>query len=263
MLFLAATIGLFTANKVADEKGAAADELAIYNQLLNDLYNPGQCQQFVKPPYMACCNADGRMMMEDYVSCCGESPIPEKYRVFCQACINLGELDSMQLVMDVRDSLYALEWEEPMPYLLEKLDSSLGFLPFIKQLGASKPSSSLAFDPASLKQSVTELKAITGSAEERTYGTAKLASKPVTFRAPPPVMSKKDRKEKLNFGRNGKQLLLGVVSLSRIYFNTANDKGILQFGYRGGNNCGEVSYVLIEKQGNEWKKVQHIVYSTF
>jgi hypothetical protein len=240
------------------ESASAAEELAIYNQIMAELYDPGGCQQFVKPPFMACCNDGRRMMMEDYVSCCNESDVPEKYRVYCQRCINLGELDSLEFVMEVRDSLYALEWEDPRPYLLEKLDSTLGFTGFIKRVEEVKPS--LVLQASALQQTIDQLTAITGSSEERRYGKAPIAAKQVKFVTAPP---RKSKKEKMKPGKNEGTLLLGSASFSRIYFNQEGDKGILQFGYLGRADCGEVNYVLIQKEKEQWKVVQKILYGAF
>jgi len=203
------------------------NEISIYNSLLGDLYSIGSCQNVIQPPYFAC----SEYITRNDSFFCGCKSIPNKYKFYCQDCINKEDLINYQLILYFDDTLRTMEFSENKEYLLKKLDENSEFKSLIKNgIKIFKRH----FSTDSLQQNklkiiysvVNEKKEI----EFRKHILDSIYNPKIQIIAHKPFVHK--------FGKVENKCILGYISLSRICFNDSFDLGIFTYTYFGGYDCG-------------------------
>ena len=204
-------------------KSQTIDELSIFNSVIDSVYDINTCQKIVYPPYYKCCNQDS-LYGDKIVECCNSSPVPEEYRVYCSHCINKQELDSLNQIMVINDSLSTMDLMKLRKYLLTQVSKTSRFYDMI--INYRKPLGTRAFSLDSLKQG--NIKFIT-------------------------IEEFNNSKYEHRFGKTGKQFFLGYFDLSRIYADSAKGLAIFKMKWVGGGTCGYEKIILIYRDGDTWK----------
>ena len=204
-------------------KSQSIDELTIFNSLIDSIYNINTCQKIIYPPYYKCCNQD-TLYSDKLIECCEKSAIPKEYRVYCSHCINRQELDSLNLIMVINDSLSPLDLTKSKKYLLTQIAKKSKFYDFIKNI--KKPVQSRRYSLDSLKQG--NIKFMT--TEE--FNNSNYAHR---------------------YGKTDKQFFLGYFDLSRICVDNINGLAIFKMNWVGGGTCGYERYILIYRDNEAWK----------
>lgn len=204
-------------------KSQSIDELTIFNSLLDSIYNINTCQKIIYPPYFKCCNQD-TLYGDKIVECCQTSTVAKEYRVYCSHCINKQELDSLNQIMVINDSLSTLDLLKSKKYLLTQISKTSRFYDFIKNI--KKPLRTRGFSLDSLKQ-----------------GNIKFMT----------IEEFNNSKYEHRFGKTGKDLFLGYFDLSRIYADIEKGLAIFAMNWLGGGTCGYKKLILIYRDGIKWK----------
>lgn len=204
-------------------KSQTINELTIFNSVIDSIYDINTCQKIIYPPYYKCCNQD-TLYGEKVVECCQASSVPKEYRVYCSHCINKQELDSLNQIMIINDSLSTLNLMKSKKYLLTRISKTSRFYDFIKNI--RKPLRTRGFALDSLRQ-----------------GNIKFMT----------IDEFNNSKHEHRFGKTGKELFLGYFDLSRIYADTTKGLAIFKMNWVGGGTCGYEKLILIFRDGDTWK----------
>lgn len=228
-------------NNKAISQNENINEIKIVNSLLFDLYNIGYCEKVINLPYYAC--NDYSTENDTFVDNC--NTIPTEYKIYCKTCINRTDLNSMDLVMHVDDTLRNLDLSEVEKYLLKKVGKKSQFKKIITK---SKNINQKSFCIDSLKQEKLKI-LITGINKNKEYNYADfkydtLINPKIHF------INKRLLSEK--YGKNNNTYIIGYLSFSRIIFNKKHDLGIFKYTFFSGYNCGYISFVLIKFENNNW-----------
>ena len=248
----------FTSIHAQTKKTAVEFELSVYQSLINELYNFGYCHQVVTPPFYACCNNNKHMSVESHVACCEESDIPESHRIYCQDCINIGELDTLTLMVEVIDSLYPIDFDDYKDWILDNIDTSNGFHNFI--LNGEFTQNKIGFDLPSLQQKITKVTIKNKDDKKEDFTFESIQPKNVVFATEQEVV--KINKKRAS-GKSNDHLILGRIGMSRVYFDDSGNKAFFYFAYLGKNNCGFEDIVLTEKVNGKWTISQKISLEAF
>lgn len=214
-------------------KSQSTDELAIFNSLMDSVYDINTCQKIIYPPYYKCCNQD-TLFGEKIIECCQASSIPKEYRVYCCYCINKAEFDTLNQIMIINDSLSTLDLAKSKKYLLTRISKTSRFYKFIKNI--RKPIKTRGFSLDSLQQ-----------------GNIKFMTMPAF----------NNSKYEHRYGITGKQMFLGYFDLSRIYVDDVKGLAIFKMNWVGGGTCGYEKLILIYRNGGKWKIEQQIGLSVY
>jgi len=139
-------------------------------------------------------------------------------------CVNEQDLDSLNQIMIINDSLSTLDITKSKKYLLTQIPKTSMFYTLIKNI--RKPLKARDFNLDSLQQ--RNIKFMTTEEFD-------------------------DTKYEHRFGKTGKQLFLGYFDLSRIYADTAKGLAIFKMNWVGGGTCGYEKLILIHRDGDTWK----------
>ena len=209
-------------------KSQIDNEIKIYNSLIDSLYELKTCFKIIYPPFYKCCDND-TLYGDDLVKCCENSVIPKQYRVYCSNCVSKQEFDTLNVLMVVNKSFSTLDIQKDKKYLLSQIDKNSIYFKFIKSI--KKPTLSRLLLTDSLKQQ--NIKFITK----------------IEF----------DKKGFVHeFGKYGKQILLGYFDFSRIYIDNEKGIGLFKINWLGGGTCGYDKYFLIYRENNRWKLYERI-----
>jgi len=214
-LFLILTIFVLSCKNEKKEY----DELSIYNDLLDSLYNIEYCHRPMIAP-------NNRPDLLDK-----NSTQYKEYVLLYEDKMNEfhNKLDSMDLILIMKDSLLELNLELDKKILLRELAESDSL--FIRLLNKTNNIPSKKIELNRLKQSNIKFK-----------NKTEIDS---TFRC--------------EYGINNNDFLIGSISLSRILLDEKQNIGILKFGFIGGCSCGYGVFVFIQKDGNnKWEIVKTV-----
>ena len=139
-------------------------------------------------------------------------------------CVNKQDLDSLNQIMIINDSLSTLDIMKSKNFLLTQIPKTSVFYTFIKNI--RKPLRARGFNLDSLRQ--RNIKFMTREEFD-------------------------NRKYEHRFGKTGKQFLLGYFDLSRIYTNNTKGIAIFKMNWIGGGTCGYEKLILIYRDGETWK----------
>jgi len=256
LLFLGSFLAV-NSQDTADSNDVTS-EIAIYNELWNELYNVGQCTRFITPPFYACCNFNTHMSVEDHVACCLDSDIPERYRIYCQDCVNFDELDTLKLLVESSDTLYPFDFEEFRDYLLNEIDTSSEFYSFIDHGFFNQKKA--GFNMESMQHEVNNIMIRNKDDDPEDYVREKAENLEVSF-VSKEEMTALDKRRRI--GKYNGNLQVGKIDLSRVYFNEKKNLAFFYFAFLGQNNCGELNVCLIRNEGKQWKVEQKILLDSF
>lgn len=229
LLFCCFALFMCLSSKAQEE----ADEERILNSLMDSLYQIDLCHKIIKPPYYKCCPTD-TFLSTKIIECCKESNIPFKFRVYCFDCVNERDLDSLELIVVVNDSLSRFELTNRKRLVTKEISKKSIFYNFLMNSNINIEAKRLAVD--SLKQNNIK------------FLTAK---------------SFKNEGRPKKYGKSGKQFFIGYLNFSRIYFDRKKGLGIFNMSYLGSESCGYSRFVLIQKIKNEWKIFKTITYGDY
>jgi hypothetical protein len=139
-------------------------------------------------------------------------------------CINKQDLDSLNPIMIINDSLSTLDIMKSKKYLLTQIPKTSRFFALIKNI--RKPLKARGFNLDSLEQ--WNIKFMTTEEFD-------------------------NRKYEHRFGKTGKQLFLGYFDLSRIYVDNMKGIAIFKMNWIGGGTCGYEKLILIYRDRDTWK----------
>ncbi len=226
-------IALLIFQTFTEVKSQTVSEVAIFNSLLDTLYNINLCVKIIRPPYYKCCNQD-TLYGDELVECCKQSSVPQKYRVYCANCLNEQELDSLDLIMLVNNSLSKLRVSDHKSYLLNQIPRDSKFYEFVEKFKETLKPRAYSYD--SLRQrKIRFITKETFDIEKRSY----------------------------RYGKYGKQLFLGYFEFSRIFFDKDRRLGIFEMNWVGGGLCGYDAYILIYYENGVWKMFKRIIWRVY
>ena len=139
-------------------------------------------------------------------------------------CVNKQDLNSLNQIMIINDSLSTLDIMKSKNYLLTQIPKTSMFYTFIKNI--RKPLRARGFNLDSLRQQ--NIKFMT-------------------------LEQFDNRKYEHHFGKTGKQWFLGYFDLSRIYADITKGLAIFKMNWVGGGTCGYEKIILIYRDGDTWK----------
>jgi hypothetical protein len=212
------------------ETGDSQDkEIIIYNTLLDSLYNIQYCPNYPKMPIFNNFKNDTTSKeFKDWVIKYDKYKIERDKRnndktVWLKDFKEM--LDTMDLITFVDTTLYKLDIEKDINFLLEELS----------------PNDSIFFNL---------VKSCKINILSRPFQLEILKQPQINF-----INSKwpfyKDN-ESFEYGLVDRKYYIGEIKLSRIYIDEQNDVGIFHFAFHGGPMCGYGKYVFIIKINDKW-----------
>lgn len=215
ILFLILTIFVLSCKNEKTEY----DELSIYNDLLDSLYNIEYCHRPMIAP-------DNRPDLLDKNS----TKYKEYVILYEDKMYDFhNNLDSMDLIIIMEDSLLELNLELDKKFLIRKLVESDSL--YIRLLNKTNNIPSKKIELNRLEQNNIEFKNI----------------------------SEIDSAFKCEYGINNNDFLIGSISISRILLDEKQTIGILNFGFTGGCSCGYGIFVFIQRnENNKWEIIKTI-----
>lgn len=189
------------------------DEISIYNELLDSLYNIEYCHIPMLPPNHNPDFVDTNSTRYKNYSLRFKNKMNEFY----------AELDTLNLIVFTKDSFSELNLELDKDFILQNLGESDSS--FIQLVNSGKVIPTKKLNLTSLKQ------------------------KNILFSN----RNELDSTFRCEYGINNNDFLIGTITLSRILLDEKQKIGILKFGYFGGCQCGYGNYIFIQKnENNKW-----------
>ncbi|MBK7376823.1 MAG: hypothetical protein KAY50_06445 [Chitinophagaceae bacterium] len=216
-------------------KAQQIDNAKIFNELMNELYRIEDCHKIIKPPFFKCCPADTFSSIKQIMDCCNQSNIPLSKRVYCTECINESELDTLEFLIIINDTLATLNKVKCKNIVLKELTKKSAYYDFVNNIDK--------FQTSPFKLNITSLK-----------------QKNVTFITKSSFLS---QSKEIKYGKMGKQFTIGYMNFSSIVFNRKMTLGVFQVTFLGGRLCGYSRYVLIRRSNNEWNIYKKIPLGDF